>query len=237
MLIDWCDTLHFDLCAGTAPSRARTWAAAAARRLIVRAARAQQHRLRRQGASSACTNAHPGLPGWHGRRLVGRGQHAAGAQPPVEAAAGLPRASGHHRPELGADVPFSCGGNAGSRASATSNPPWSALPAALCRHQATRPGWRPGDFRATAKTRLQNCYNLICCRPTSFFFSTPFAAGSAKLVPEIGKAIDWLASKGLQGRMTGSKAVFAPIVRSVAGLQDGRQHGKSNVAIICGSIR
>ena len=94
MLIDWCDTLHFERRGDGQISRedltspqteTRPADQLPANDLCVRAARALQLHL---------PMGHPGCPhwpdqkhscpSWHGRRLFRRGQHTAGAQPAVE---------------------------------------------------------------------------------------------------------------------------------------------------------
>ena len=108
MLIDWCDTLHFELRPGGALSREDLERPLPADDLVLRAARALQ------AASGTAHGAHISIEkrlpeqAGHGRRLVRRGQLPAGAQPalgtgPVAAALaqiGL---------QLGADVPFFLG--------------------------------------------------------------------------------------------------------------------------------
>jgi 4-diphosphocytidyl-2-C-methyl-D-erythritol kinase len=92
MLIDWCDTLHFRTAPGTASiTREDLGPTLPPDDLTLRAAHALQagHRL---FPGRAHRRAQKGSgPGGHGRRLVRRGHHAAGTQPPVEAEPAAPQ--------------------------------------------------------------------------------------------------------------------------------------------------
>ena len=127
---------------------------------------------------------------------------------------------------LGADVPFFlCGGNAWVEGIGDIIAPLElehALPGA--RFAVVKPA-------AGLETKAIFSHPLLkrdCASATiQGFAAAHYQFGSnalqpvaQTLCPEIGQAIDWLASKGLQGRMTGSgSAVFAPIAQSVD-LQD-----------------
>ena len=130
---------------------------------------------------------------------------------------------------LGADVPFFlCGGNAWVEGIGDIIAPLElehALPGA--RFAVVKPA-------AGLETKAIFSHPLLkrdCASATiQGFAAAHYQFGSnalqpvaQTLCPEIGQAIDWLASKGLQGRMTGSgSAVFAPIAQSVD-LQDAPQ--------------
>ena len=110
VLIDWCDTLHFERRADGALARHDLGAAAARRRSVLRAARALQAASgTRCGADIAIDKRMParaGLGGGSSRR----GQLPARAEPPVGPGLAARAAAGARRSALGADVPFFLGG-------------------------------------------------------------------------------------------------------------------------------
>ena len=221
VLIDWCDTLHFELRPDAAITREDLGAALPPDDLCLRAARALQRATGcTQGAHIAIDKRIPAQAGMGGgssdaasvllalNRLWGLGLTRAQLQALALA--------------LGADVPFFlCGTNS----------------------------WVEGIGDIICPLELQHafeCERFVVVKPeagldTKAIFSSPllkrdsqratiadFAAAPNRftrndlqpvaqaLCPDVDKALQWLASKGLSGRMTGSgSAVFAQSSRAV----------------------
>ena len=185
--------------AGRRPGAARGARAAAGHRQRGRRA----HRARQA----------PAGPGRPGRRLVGCGDLPARAEPPLEhRACRCPRwsASGWHwaptcRSSCAAATP-------GSKASASGSRPWR------CRPPGSWSSSRPQGLETAAIFRDPALRRDSDAAIISGFAANPLQFGRNDLqpvareaVPAGGRgAVDWLASQGLQGRMTGSgSAVFA----------------------------
>lgn len=218
MLIDWCDTLHFELRADGQVTRQDLAADLPADDLIVRAARALQH------ASGTRLGAHIGvhkrIPQQAG--LGGGSSDAAstllalnrlwrlGLDRPQLAALGLP---------LGADVPFFVHGrNAWVEGIGEQARPLAIEPA---RFVVLKPpqGVRTSDVFQSTELRRDSEPARI-----SGFAADPFGFGhndlqpvAARLCPAVAQGLALLAQQGLRGRMTGSgSAVFARITDPVA---------------------
>lgn len=210
-LIDWCDTLHFELRTGDAISREDLHTPLPEDDLIVRAARALQT------ASATRQGVHIGVE----KRLPAQAGLGGGSSDAASCLLALNRLWGlnlplHHLVDiglrLGADVPFFlAGGNA----------------------------WVEGIGDKITPLALETGQFLVVKPPhglaTRLIFSDPllnrdsdlaiiagFAANprgfgrndlqavAERLCPEVSQALEWLAAQGLEGRMTGSgSAVFA----------------------------
>ena len=225
MLIDWCDTLHFDLRQDGGVTREDLTQPLPPDDLVLRAARALQ-------AATGCRlGAHIGVH----KRVPAQAGLGGGSSDAASTLLALNRLWKLQLPRsqlqaigltLGADVPFFlCGGNAWVEGIGDIVAPLElehALPGA--RFAVVKPA-------AGLETKAIFSHPLLkrdCASATiQGFAAAHYQFGSnalqpvaQTLCPEIGQAIDWLASKGLQGRMTGSgSAVFAPIAQSVD-LQD-----------------
>ena len=221
MLIDWCDTLHFERRAGSDLSREDLTDPLPKHDLILRAARALQQ-------ATGCTlGAHISVH----KRIPAQAGMGGGSSDAATALMALNRFWNlnlqwpelrHIAEGLGADVPFF-----------------------LCGRSAWVEGI--GDII----TPLENAWQLpearfVVVKPeagleTKEIFSSPllkrdsdsatisgFAAAhydfgrndlqnvAQALCPEVQKAIEWLATHGMHGRMTGSgSAVFAPMPQAV----------------------
>lgn len=228
MLIDWCDTLHFDLRQDGGVTREDLTQPLPPDDLVLRAARALQ-------AATGCRlGAHIGVH----KRVPAQAGLGGGSSDAASTLLALNRLWKLQLPRsqlqaigltLGADVPFFlCGGNAWVEGIGDIIAPLElehALPGA--RFAVVKPA-------AGLETKAIFSHPLLkrdCASATiQGFAAAHYQFGSnalqpvaQTLCPEIGQAIDWLASKGLQGRMTGSgSAVFAPIAQSVD-LQDASQ--------------
>ena len=211
MLVDWCDTLHFELRADGALSREDLTLQLPKDDLVLKAARALQAATGTQlGAHIAIEKQIPAEAGMGGgssdaattllalNRLwqtgLGRAQLAAIGE------------------KIGADVPFFMGGrNAWVEGIGEKLTPID-LP------QARFVVVKPSAGVPTAAIFGHAALNRAS--PAAIitgFAANPFAFGAndlqpvaQMLCPEVSEALQWLGSKGLQGRMTGSgSAVFA----------------------------
>ncbi|NPC57660.1 4-(cytidine 5'-diphospho)-2-C-methyl-D-erythritol kinase [Caenimonas soli] len=213
MLIDWCDTLHFELRPGGGLSREDLGDALPADDLVLRAARALQQ------ASATGHGAHIAIE----KRLPSQAGMGGGSSDAASCLLALNRLWGLNYPlarlteiglSLGADVPFFLGGrNAWVEGVGELLSP-IALPRA--RFVVAKPPEgleTAGIFKDPLLKR--------CSEPAiiSGFAANPYAFGvndlqpvAQRLCPGVTQALQWLGSQGLQGRMTGSgSAVFAQI--------------------------
>jgi 4-diphosphocytidyl-2-C-methyl-D-erythritol kinase len=211
MLIDWCDTLHFELREDGGISREDLGAPLPAEDLIVRAARALQ-------AATGCTQgAHIGveksIPAQAG--LGGGSSDAASCLLALNRLWGL----GLTRSELtriglslGADVPFFLGGhNAWVEGIGETLQPITLAPA---RFLVIKPAAGLETARIFGHDRLGRN-----TKPATMadFAADPFGFGRNDLQPvasalchDVREVLSWFSAHGLQGRMTGSgSAVFA----------------------------
>jgi len=213
MLIDWCDTLHFELRPGGALSRQDLGSPLPAEDLILRAARALQ------AATGSSHGAHISIE----KRLPEQAGMGGGSSDAATCLLALNRLWGLALPvsalakigvQLGADVPFFLGGrNAwvegiGERLTPVDLPP------------ARFAVVKPSQGLATASIFTDPQLNRGS-EPAiiSGFAANPYGFGhndlqtvAQRLCPGVAQALDWLGSQGLAGRMTGSgSAVFARI--------------------------
>lgn len=211
MLIDWCDTLHFELRADGSLSREDLGTPLPPDDLVLRAARALQ------AATGSRLGAHISVD----KRVPAQAGMGGGSSDAASCLLALNRLwkTGLRVAELakiglalGADVPFFLHGR-------------NAWVEGI--GEQIRPLSLPGDRFAVVKTPEGLETRLIFGDPglkrdtetaiISGFAANPFDFGhndlqpvAQRLCPGVTHALQWLASQGLQGRMTGSgSAVFA----------------------------
>ncbi|WP_404300244.1 4-(cytidine 5'-diphospho)-2-C-methyl-D-erythritol kinase [Alicycliphilus denitrificans] len=221
MLIDWSDTLHFELRADGAITREDLTQPLPANDLVLRAARALQ-------AATGCRlGAHIGVH----KRVPAQAGLGGGSSDAASTLLALNRLWGLRLPRtrlqaigltLGADVPFFlCGRNA-----------WVEGIGDIIRPLELEQRLPSASF-AVVKPEAGLDTKAIFSHPLlkrdsgnatiQGFAAAPYQFGgndlqpiAQTLCPEIDQAITWLASKGLQGRMTGSgSAVFAQAMHAV----------------------
>jgi 4-diphosphocytidyl-2-C-methyl-D-erythritol kinase len=211
MLVDWCDTLHFERRDDGAISREDLGAQLPPDDLIVRAARLlQQESGATAGAHIAVNKSIPAQAGMGG-----------GSSDAASTLLALNRLWGLHWPvsrlarlalSLGADVPFFLfGRNAwaegvGEELQALRLPP--------ARFAVAKPPDGLETARIFCDPLLNRCSDAAII---SGFAANPYAFGvndlqpvAQRLCPGVTQALEWLGSQGMTGRMTGSgSAVFA----------------------------
>ena len=221
MLIDWCDTLHFDLRDDGAITREDLTDALPADDLIMRAARTLQKATAcPQGVHISVTKRIPAQAGMGGGSSDAASTLIAlnrlwrlGLSLQQLRAIGL---------ALGADIPFFlCGRNA-----------WVEGIGEIIRPLELEHQLPPARFAVVKPEAGLDTKSIFsnpslkrdsCCATISGFAAAHYQFGSndlqpvaETLCPEIKQAIAWLESKGLQSRMTGSgSAVFAQISHAV----------------------
>ncbi|HEX2546956.1 MAG TPA: 4-(cytidine 5'-diphospho)-2-C-methyl-D-erythritol kinase [Ramlibacter sp.] len=211
MLLDWHDTLHFELRPAGKLSREDLGAPLPADDLVLRAARALQQ------ATGVTAGAHIAIE----KRLPAEAGMGGGSSDAASCLLALNRLWGTKLPlpalepiglALGADVPFFLRGRnawvegVGERITPIELPPARFVVAKPARGVATRdifqhPGLKRNSDGATI----------------SGFAANPFGFGhndlepvARQVCPDVEQALQWLGSQGLRGRMTGSgSAVFA----------------------------
>ena len=211
MLVDWCDTLHFDVRTDGEISREDLSTPLPTDDLILKAARALQR------VTQTPLGVHIGIL----KSIPAQAGMGGGSSDAAATLIGLNRMWNTQVPvdklmqlglQLGADVPFFIGGNnawvegIGEIITPIRLPPGRFLVA------------KPEDGVETKSIFL----DPLLKRDTKHSIITGFAADNfdfgqndlqpvaIKLCPKINEAIDWLSSLGLNGRMTGSgSAVFA----------------------------
>jgi len=218
MLIDWCDTLHFELRSDGRINRSDVGTpdcALPAEDLVVRAARALQL------ASGTAL----GADIWLEKRIPSQAGMGGGSSDAASCLLALQRLWGVRLPPhklqetalgLGADVPFFLsGGHAWVEGIGEQITPLT-LPAA--RFVVVKPpAGLPTDaiFRAPQLKRDTETATIQGFAANSEgrvygFGHNDLQPVAQTLCPQVGQSLDWLAMQGLQGRMTGSgSAVFA----------------------------
>lgn len=242
MLIDWCDTLHLELRADGQISRedletdGRPADALPADDLVVRAARALQ------AACGTSLGVHIGLQ----KRIPSQAGMGGGSSDAASCLLALQRLWGVRLPRqelqalalsLGADVPFFLsGGHAwvegiGEKITPLALPPARFVvvkPAAGLLTQGIFSA--PGLKRDTETATIQGFAANAEGQSKSFDFGfgrNDLQPVAQELCPQIGQSLDWLKSRQLQGRMTGSgSAVFAQLLHEAdlpdtSGLPEG----------------
>lgn len=213
MLIDWCDTLHFERRANGQISREDLGPPLPADDLITRAARLlQQHTGCTEGVHVSVEKRIPAQAG-----LGGGSSDAASCLLALNRLWNL----GLSRQELarlgltlGADVPFFVGGhNAWVEGIGESLTPLDLPPA---RFVVIKPpsGLETAKIFGAAQLNRDTKPAIL-----SVFAADPYGFGhndlqpvASSLCPDVRSVLDWLSSQGLKGRMTGSgSAVFAQL--------------------------
>ena len=236
MLIDWCDTLHFELRPGGQISRSDVQphqngvaaGALPAEDLCVRAARALQQ------ACGTPLGVHISLE----KRIPSQAGMGGGSSDAASCLLALQHLWGVSLPRnklleialsLGADVPFFLsGGHAwvegvGEQITPIDLPPADFLvikPAAGLSTQAifASPLLKRDSETATIEGFAAHAYGLkdvdspVC--KLSDFGRNDLQNVALNLCPQLGQSLDWLEARNLQGRMTGSgSAVFAQLAQ------------------------
>jgi 4-diphosphocytidyl-2-C-methyl-D-erythritol kinase len=238
MLIDWCDTLHFELRAGGALSREDLGEPLPDEDLVLRAARSLQ------GASGTGAGAHIAIE----KRIPAQAGLGGGSSDAASCLLALNRLWGLNWPlpklarigvSLGADVPFFLGGRnawvegVGERLTPIELPPARFAVAKPPEGLATGLVFSDPQLKETVDAAIISGFAARANggskrNPFGEFREDPFGFGrndlqpvAQKLCPGVTQAIEWLGMQGLAGRMTGSgSAVFAPLPHEKA-LQPG----------------
>jgi 4-diphosphocytidyl-2-C-methyl-D-erythritol kinase len=211
MLIDWCDTLHFESRAAGKLTREDLADLLPADDLVLRAARALQ------AASGTTQGAHIAIA----KRIPSQAGLGGGSSDAATCLLALNRLWGLNLPlqrlaaiglALGADVPFFLGGRnawvegVGERLTPIALPP--------ARFAVVKPPQGLETARIFGDRQLKQNSEPATI---SGFAAGPYGFGrndlqsvARRLCPAIDEALEWLGSQGLEGRMTGSgSAVFA----------------------------
>ncbi len=223
MLIDWCDTLHFDVRPDGRLSREDLGDALPAQDLVLSAAQALQ------AASGTSMGAHVAIV----KRVPSQAGMGGGSSDAATCLLALNRLWGLNFSvqqlqqiglRLGADVPFFLGGhNAWAEGVGERLVP-VALPPALFAVVKPPEGLETARIFADERLKRDSEPAII-----SGFAANPYAFGrndlqpvAQRLCPGVAQAVEWLGSQGLSGRMTGSgSAVFAKIPSGVATRPEG----------------
>ena len=242
MLIDWCDTLHFELRAGGALSREDLGEALPADDLVLRAARALQ------AAAGTAQGAHIAIE----KRVPAQAGLGGGSSDAATCLLALNRLWNLNFPvaqlariglALGADVPFFLGGrNAwvegiGERLTplelpparfAVVKPPQGLSTALVFNDPQLKQSVEAAIISGSAANRSgegeRDLFGDFRDNPFGSFQVNPFGFGrndlqpvAQRLCPGVAQALQWLGSQGLTGRMTGSgTAVFAQVTQDRA---------------------
>jgi len=217
MLIDWCDTLHFELRADGRLSREDLGVKLPDDDLVLRAARAlQQASGTRLGAHIAIDKCIPAQAG-----MGGGSSDAASTLLALNRLWGLKLDLATLLPiglKLGADVPFFLGGhNAWVTGIGETMRPIALPPAQFC---VVKPPQGLDTGRIFSHPQLKRDTEPAILSGFAAdaygFGSNNLQAIARQLCQGVDQAIDWLASQGLSGRMTGSgSAVFAKLLCDV----------------------
>ncbi len=219
MLIDWCDTLHFELRTDGRITRrdlgGELAEALPAEDLVVRAARALQ------AASGTKLGVDIGLE----KRIPAQAGMGGGSSDAASCLLALQRLWGVHLPAeqlnavalgLGADVPFFLsGGHAWVEGVGEKITP-IALPAArfvVVKPPAGLPTegiFRSPELKRDTKTATIQGFAANANGHVYGFGHNDLQPVAQALCPQVSQSLDWLSAQQLQGRMTGSgSAVFA----------------------------
>lgn len=234
MLIDWCDTLHVEIRPHGAISRQDLTWELPADDLCTRAAHALQ-------AATACTlGAHISIS----KSIPAQAGMGGGSSDAASTLLALNRLWNLQLPleqlleiglQLGADVPFFLAGrNAWVEGIGEKITPLELPPAQFV---VVKPDVGLDTKRIFSDPDLQRDTEPAILRGFAAdalgFGRNDLQAVAQKLCPEVSEALDWLASQGLNGRMTGSgSAVFAQQLHSInlASVPSGMQ------AKLCNSL-
>ena len=219
MLIDWCDTLHFELRHDGVISRTDLGEAKAealpGEDLSVRAARALQV------ATGTSLGVHISLE----KRIPSQAGMGGGSSDAASCLLALQRLWGVRLPpeklqalalSLGADVPFFlCGSHAwvegiGEQLTPLSLPPARFVVVKPAAGLSTPAIFGSPELKRDTKTATMLGFAADDNGRVYGFGRNDLQPVAQKLCPPLVQSLDWLASQGLQGRMTGSgSAVFA----------------------------
>lgn len=217
MLIDWCDTLHFDLRDDGQISREDLITPLPADDLIVRAARALQ------AASGSALGVHIGIE----KRIPAQAGMGGGSSDAASTLLALNRLwklnfsqeqLTHIGLQLGADVPFFLGGqNAwvegiGEIMTPVAVPPSRFLVVKPADGLDTKLIFSDPSLKRDTETAIISGF----AADTFGFGQNDLQSVAQRFCPGVTQALEWLASLGLNGRMTGSgSAVFAQVLRQI----------------------
>jgi 4-diphosphocytidyl-2-C-methyl-D-erythritol kinase len=224
MLIDWCDTLHFELRPGGALSREDLGAPLPAEDLVLSAARALQ------AASGTKHGCHISID----KRVPAQAGMGGGSSDAASCLLALNRLWGLNYSmsrlaaiglALGADVPFFLGGrNAwvegiGDRLAPLALPPARFVVIKPPEGLETARIFKDEDLKRSSEAAI-----------ISGFAANPYGFGrndlqpvAQRLCPGVMQALEWLGAQGLAGRMTGSgSAVFAKLPQGKAKKPQGK---------------
>ena len=231
MLIDWCDTLHFELRTDGQITRADVGPiseALPAEDLTVRAAKALQR------ACGTTLGAHISLD----KRIPSQAGMGGGSSDAASCLLALRRLWGVQLPRqellaialgLGADVPFFLlGGNAwvegvGELLTPVKLPKADFLVVKPPLGVATPAIFAsPGLKRDTETATIQG-FAALDEFEVFGFGRNDLQPVATQFCPQIAQSLDWLSEQKLSGRMTGSgSAAFAPLQQNVSGIFDAR---------------
>jgi 4-diphosphocytidyl-2-C-methyl-D-erythritol kinase len=218
MLIDWCDTLHFELRSDGRISRSdlRTPdAPLPAEDLVVRAARALQE----------ATGTPLGADIWLDKQIPAQAGMGGGSSDAASCLLALQRLWGVQLPPgkladialgLGADVPFFlCGRHAwvegiGEKITPLELPPARFVVVKTPAGLATDSIFRAPQLKRDTETATILGFAANSKGRVYGFGHNDLQPVAQTLCPQVGQSLDWLSMQGLDGRMTGSgSAVFA----------------------------
>ena len=219
MLIDWCDTLHFELRRDGIISRTDLGASSAERLpendLTVRAARALQ------AACGTSLGVHISLE----KRIPSQAGMGGGSSDAASCLLALQRLWGQHLPAselqslalgLGADVPFFlCGSHAwvegiGEKITPIKLPRAGFLVVKTPFGLSTPEIFRSPELKRDSETATILGFAANDRNRLYEYGRNDLQPVARKLCPPLTQSLDWLGQQGLQGKMTGSgSAVFA----------------------------
>lgn len=214
MLIDWCDTLHFELRTDGHISREDLGASLPVDDLVVRAARALK------SCSGSPQGVHIGIE----KSIPTQAGMGGGSSDAATTLLALNWLWKLHYPlvkltqiglQLGADVPFFLAGHnawvegIGEKISPIALPPGQFLVLKPEEGLDTTLVFSDSSLKRDSETATISGF----AKDVFGFGHNDLQSVAQKLCPGITKALDWLAALGLSGRMTGSgSAVFAPMI-------------------------
>lgn len=215
MLIDWCDTLHFELRADGQINREDLTTTLPADDLVVRAARALKT------ASNSPLGVHIGIE----KRIPAQAGMGGGSSDAASTLLALNRLwklgfslekLKHIGLQLGADVPFFLGGHnawvegIGEKMAPISLPPARFLVVKPAQGLETKLIFSDPTLKRDSETAIISSF----AADAFGFGRNDLQSVAEKLCPGVTQAIEWLGQQGLSGRMTGSgSAVFAQVLQ------------------------
>ncbi|MBK7051871.1 MAG: 4-(cytidine 5'-diphospho)-2-C-methyl-D-erythritol kinase [Rhodoferax sp.] len=215
MLIDWCDTLHFELRADGQINREDLTTTLPADDLVVRAARALKT------ASNSPLGVHIGIE----KRIPAQAGMGGGSSDAASTLLALNRLwklgfslekLKHIGLQLGADVPFFLGGHnawvegIGEKMAPISLPPARFLVVKPAQGLETKLIFSDPTLKRDSETAIISGF----AADAFGFGRNDLQSVAEKLCPGVTQAIEWLGQQGLSGRMTGSgSAVFAQVLQ------------------------